>query len=830
MAKAKTPTPRKKVTKKAPEKKSLRIPPWLHRGAQEGASFFLLAVAIYLMAALVSFSSLDPGWSHTGSDVVRNVGGRFGAWFADLSFSLCGYVAYLIPFCVLYAGWLLFTEASAEQKQGFAFVRVAGFTCMLLSASGLAAAHWDVSAAALPMGTGGGGIMGDMLVNSLIDTIELLGASLVLLTIFLWGFTLMTGLSWFSMMEFVGAKTIEISDRVVDAGWKWYDDAHDRRRIEVKKANNRKKFKPQVKVNSATPNEAPRAPILNPSAMNESPVEAPSLGAALSSLSSKARDAAVEAVAEVKAVAPKAIAATKSIETSKPVKLKPRKQKKAVKGNPMPSLDLLDEAQAQVGSFSEDELHAMSKLLETKFRDFNVDVDVVAVHPGPVVTRFELQTAPGVKSSQINNLSKDIARSLSVLSVRVVEVIPGKTTVGIEVPNNNREMVLLSEIIGSEDFEDSPSPLTIALGKDIAGRPVVANIAKMPHLLVAGTTGSGKSVGVNAMLISLLFKSKPEDLRLILIDPKMLELNVYEGIPHLLAPVVTDMKEASNALRWSVAEMERRYRLMAAMGVRNIVGFNKKVTDAIKAGEPLKDPLWTSDMANDLEPHAPDLETLPFIVVVVDEFADMMMVVGKKVEELIARIAQKARAAGIHLILATQRPSVDVITGLIKANIPTRMAFQVSSKIDSRTIIDQQGAEQLLGHGDMLYLPPGLAAPERVHGAFVDDHEVHAVVEHLKSHGEANYNEDVLNETGALPGIPSDKPEGEGSEQDALYDQAVAIVTESRKASISYVQRRLKIGYNRSARMIEEMEAAGVVSSVGSNGQREVLAPPPVAS
>ncbi|MCL4123149.1 UNVERIFIED_CONTAM: hypothetical protein GTU68_048292 [Idotea baltica] len=467
----------------------------------------------------------------------------------------------------------------------------------------------------------------------------------------------------------------------------------------------------------------------------------------------------------------------------------------------MPALALLDMAQASKGGYSKEVLQALSRQLELKLKDFGVEVEVVEVHPGPVVTRFELQPAPGIKVSRITGLSKDLARAMSITSVRVVEVIPGKPLIGIEIPNENRDIVRLREILACPDYEKSKSVLTMALGKDIAGRPVVADLEKMPHLLVAGTTGSGKSVGVNAMILSLLYRATPDQVRLIMVDPKMLELSVYEDIPHLLTPVVTDMKEAANALRWAVAEMERRYPLMAAMGVRNITGYNKKVKEAI------------------------DKEPLPFIVIIIDELADMMMVVGKQVEESIARLAQKARASGIHLILATQRPSVDVITGLIKANIPTRMAFQVSSRIDSRTILDQMGAEQLLGQGDMLYLPPGSGLPERVHGAFVDDHEVHAVVDFLKKSGQPNYLEEITQDTSdeTSSGI-ADASDGES---DPLYDQAVEVVVTSRRASVSGVQRRLKVGYNRASRLVEAMEAAGVVSGMQANGSREVIAPPP---
>jgi S-DNA-T family DNA segregation ATPase FtsK/SpoIIIE len=495
----------------------------------------------------------------------------------------------------------------------------------------------------------------------------------------------------------------------------------------------------------------------------------------------------------------------------------------------VPPLSLLEDPPPRTAQYSEGALDAMSRLVELKLRDFGVEVEVVSVHPGPVVTRFELQPAPGVKVSQISNLSKDLARALSAISVRVVEVIPGKSVVGLEIPNEVRELVTLGEILKSKPYDDMRSPLALALGKDIAGQSVVADLARMPHLLIAGTTGSGKSVAINAMVLSLLYKATPEHVRLIMVDPKMLELSVYEGIPHLLSPVVTDMKEAANALRWCVAEMERRYRLMASLGVRNIGGFNRKVQEAAARGKPIPDPTFTPPEVFEGEepPEAPELTTLPYVVVIVDELADLMMIVGKKVEELIARLAQKARASGIHLVLATQRPSVDVITGLIKANIPSRIAFQVSSRVDSRTILDQMGAETLLGHGDMLYLPPGTSVPQRVHGAFVADQEVHRVVAHLRKAGSPVYIDEVL-EGPSTPVLASEIGAGStDAEQDPLYDEAVKIVTETRKASISGVQRRLKIGYNRAARMVEAMEEAGIVGPLESNGSREVLVPPP---
>lgn len=696
--------------------------------------------------------------------------------------------------------------------------------------------------------------------------------TLLLIAIFLFALTVTTGLSWFWLMDQLGLATIRCGawlKHVFSAEGKAKKPAKPevaarrpapeppvvKDRVEVPKAGavtglrwwqkipgfgpKKPKNKP---ARAAAPTQQRREPAIDGLAETQD-VEP----ARLESFSSRDDhgDAAAADKASMNGVAKAAPVTGGAV--SRALKISPFKRDEQAKTDskgkgsqpslledvesPIPPISLLDppEEHKEKG-YSEEALEHMSRLLEEKLADFGVSVEVVEVNPGPVITRFEIKPAPGVKVSKISNLAKDLARSLAVLSVRVVEVIPGKSVVGIEIPNEEREIVRLSEVLSARVFEDSSSPLTLALGNDIGGNPMVANLAKMPHLLVAGTTGSGKSVGVNAMLLSMLLKATPEEVRFIMVDPKMLELSIYDGIPHLLAPVVTDMKEAANALRWCVAEMERRYRLMANLGVRNIAGYNRKIRDAAAAGEPILDPLWKPDeyLAND-EQERPELDTLPFIVVVIDEFADMMMIVGKKVEELIARIAQKARAAGIHLILATQRPSVDVITGLIKANIPTRMSFQVSSKIDSRTVLDQGGAEQLLGHGDMLYLPPGSGLPVRVHGAFVDDDEVHRVVSAWKARGEPVYIDDVLNgaEGESLPGVPSLSEGGGDSEGDALYDEAVAFVTEGRRVSISSVQRKFKIGYNRAANLVDAMEASGVVSAAGHNGAREVLAPPP---
>jgi len=746
-------------------------------------SGFLLSilVAVYLVASLFTYDPTDPGpFNSTSSDQVQNAGRILGAWIANFFLFLTGYIAYLLPVITVYGGWRVWSNESGRTGNGVmeAVAVVTGLALFLLSSTGLSDMHLLPAAGSMP--AGGGGVIGAVVAAPMLELTGMLGSTLFLLSMLLVGVTLFTGLSWFWVMDVTGQITLRVIGGLIASiasTRDWFAGRRARaRRDEVRRTDSARQ-------------KGKQAPRIEPQ-----------------------------------------ISMPHTRSSKRVAREKQRPLFKNMPADSLPPLDMLDEPHDQPPGYSEDALKALSKQVELKLADFGVQVDVVAVHPGPVITRFELQPAAGVKSAQIMNLAKDLARGLSIVSVRVVEVIPGKSTIGLEIPNASRHMVFLSEILRSEVYDNSNSPLTLALGKSISGRPIVADLAKMPHLLVAGTTGSGKSVALNAMILSLLYKTGPENVRLVMVDPKMLELSIYADIPHLLAPVVTDMKEAANALRWCVAEMERRYRLMSAIGVRNLAGFNKKVRDAAESGTPLKDPLFVADeMQADAE--APDLEHLPYIVVIVDELADMMMILGKKIDELIARLAQKARASGIHLILATQRPSVDVITGLIKANIPTRIAFQVSSRVDSRTILDQMGAEQLLGHGDMLYMPPGTAIPERVHGAFVDDHEVHAVVDYLRSLAEPDYVDEILEETQmttdgmtiSASGYPTETP----GDQDELYDQAVAWVTESRRASISSVQRHLRVGYNRAARLIEEMEASGVVSQPAHNGQREVLAPPP---
>src|SRR5690625_4477741 len=752
---------------------------------KEGALIGLAAVSIYLLLALVSYDPGDPGWSQTGENSrIENAGGPAGAWLADVTFLLFGYLAYLFPLMLGYRAWQVFRGRDRSQGVDWLLLslRIAGLVLVMVAGAGLVAMHYP-EVSALPYNNGG--LLGAWVAQVAEGAFNYTGGTLMLLAVFLFGMTVFTDLSWLKLMDETGRLTLLLIEKAQDAVRQW-----QRQRAEKKAARQAQQQRRET-VEKHTKSKAKRVPPTIGTPPKKSPPKPP-----------PARQASL----------------FEGTDASAP------------EGN-LPPLKLLDPADTHNDkAFSKESLEAMSKLLELKLKDFNIDIEVVEVQPGPVVTRFEIQPAPGIKASRITNLAKDLARSLAVISVRVVEVIPGKSVMGIEIPNEHREIVRLSEVLATDVYEKSRASLTLALGHDIAGQPVIADLAKMPHLLVAGTTGAGKSVGGNVMLLSMLYKATPEQVRLMLVDPKMLELSVYEGIPHLLTPVITDMKDAANGLRWCVGEMERRYKLMSALGVRNLAGYNRKVEEARRAGEPILDPLWKPEEefeAGHEQAPAPELQTLPSIVVVIDEFADMIMIVGKKVEQLIARIAQKARAAGIHLILATQRPSVDVITGLIKANIPTRISFQVSSRVDSRTILDQAGAETLLGQGDMLFLPPGTAVPIRVHGAFVDDGEVHRVVEFLKEQGEPDYIDGILE--GAQPGETGDGVNPvtgfADADTDPLYDQAVAFVLESRRASTSGVQRQLRIGYNRAARIIDQMEQEGLVSPMRPNGSREILVP-----
>jgi DNA segregation ATPase FtsK/SpoIIIE, S-DNA-T family len=754
-----------------------QAPNRLVRLLSEARWLALVVLAVYLLLIFSTYSKADPGWSHASQVTnLENWGGRLGAWIADLLLFVFGFSAWWWCVMLLRSVWSgyrrlserFFLRREPEPKHPQeTIIRSIGFFLLMLGSVGIEYMRMYTLKAQLPRAPGG--VLGELIGASAQGGLGFTGATLLLMLFFGLGFSLFFQVSWLAFAERIGA-TIEES-----LVWlrNRYAARKDRKLGEVA----------AVKREELVVQE--RAKI----------VEAPPIR-----------------------IEPQVVAVPKSdrIEKEKQVSLFTD-----LPDTNLPPLSLLDEAPQAQETVSVETLEFTSRLIEKKLSDFGVEVKVVAAYPGPVITRYEIEPATGVKGSQIVNLARDLARALSLTSIRVVETIPGKNYMGLELPNPKRQIVRLTEILGSKVYNDSVSSLTIALGKDIAGHPVVADLAKMPHLLVAGTTGSGKSVGINATILSLLYKSDPNQVRLILIDPKMLELSIYEGIPHLLAPVVTDMRQAGHALNWAVNEMERRYKLMSKLGVRNLAGYNQKIADAEKREEKIPNPF-------SLTPDAPEpLEKLPTIVVIIDELADLMMVVGKKIEELIARIAQKARAAGIHLILATQRPSVDVITGLIKANIPTRIAFQVSSKIDSRTILDQMGAEALLGMGDMLYMPPGTGLPVRVHGAFVSDDEVHRVVDHLKSQGEPNYIEGILE-----GGVSEDGTEGvlggegaAGSEADALYDQAVAVVLKNRRASISLVQRHLRIGYNRAARLLEQMEQSGLVSSMQSNGNREILVP-----
>lgn len=753
-----------------------KLPPFLAKRLGEGGFILVLTLALFILLSLLTYHATDPGWSHisTKHAAIANAGGQVGAYLADALCSVFGQVAYLIPICIAYFAFVILNDVCLRHVMTtpVLWFRGLGLLFLWISCCGVLSLRFPLMDR--------GGWLGHWVASGLRYALNVEGSWLLLLAVMLVSLTGLTGISWIWVTEKIGAAVLFVM------------------RLGI------------------------RGVLLNMQRLLDLYTKKKDS----QTLSQVTRDVAPRVVPKVKKASPRLLPIKSTVaeprESATVAPVMASLMKKEVVGS-LPDLSLLDAAQPNqpMAGFLHQELETLSRDVEQHLQDFGIVADVVAVHPGPVITRFELQLAAGIKVSRLTALAKDLARSLSVMSVRVVEIIPGKTVVGIELPNPNRAMVCLTEVLSSEVYQQAHSPLTLALGVDIAGHPMVVDLAKMPHLLVAGTTGSGKSVGINAMILSLLFKATPEQVRLILIDPKMLELSVYDGIPHLLTPVVTDMKEAASALRWCVAEMERRYRVMSALGVRNIVGFNAKVSEALAMGEPLLDPLWSAKDTTEIS--APMLSTLPYVVVVIDELADMMMVVGKKVEQLIARIAQKARAAGIHLILATQRPSVDVLTGLIKSNIPTRISFQVSSKIDSRTILDQQGAEQLLGHGDMLFLAPGTGAPLRVHGAFVDDLEVHRIADDWRARGEPAYIDDITQTKtdGFDAGFDEDDPATE--DVDALYDQAVEFVLQTRKASVSAVQRRFKIGYNRAARLVEEMERTGLVGPM-EGGFRDVFA------
>lgn len=753
------------------------LSPRVSRLLRESGWLILVGAAFYLILIFYSYDRGDPGWSHSGDfDHIQNAGGHIGAWLADLLLYLFGVSAWWwVAFFFAAVSWSYrrIDVAGIFDRHSIT-LSIGGFLLLLVASSGLESLRFYTLNVSLPYQSGG--ILGEGLGYYLSQLLGFTGATMTLLILIAIGFSQFTGLSWVRFVEKIGEV---IENNILRVQERWLN----RRNMNTEWADT---HEPKEIVSLNKSQAHTNAPINTP-INTPIHIEPPTTDIAKSERAAKEKQ---------KTLFP------------------------SLMESPLPPMNLLDEPEKDIEVLSKDVLESTSRLIESKLKEFGVVVKVVAAYPGPVITRYEIEPAIGVKGNQIINLIKDLARALSVVRIRVVETIPGKTTMGLEIPNPKRQTVRLLEIVSSQPYADTASPLTIALGKDISGRPIVSDLAKMPHALVAGTTGSGKSVAINAIILSLVYKSTPEQVRLILVDPKMLELSVYEGIPHLLTPVVTDMSEAANALRWSVMEMERRYKLMSSLGVRNLNGFNQKVREAAKKEEPLFNPLSAVDTPE-------QLEELPLIVVVIDELADLMMVAGKKVEHLIARLAQKARAAGIHLLLATQRPSVDVITGLIKANIPTRIAFQVSSKVDSRTILDQMGAETLLGQGDMLYLPPGSGYPQRIHGAYVADHEVHNVVEYLKAHGEPCYVEEILKtgEEESSGDFQNESKKQSGAESDPLYDEAVQIVVKTRRASISLVQRNLRIGYNRAARLIEEMERAGLVSSMQSNGNREVLVP-----
>ena len=809
---------------------------------QQTSILFFSGITAVILLALLTYHPTDPGlFVHDSSAGVQNKAGPAGAYLADILMGFFGYLSYIIPIAFLMLGFSLFRQSSADKGGINMWLTVLGAFLALLSGCGLVTLLWPESALIYKAG----GLLGVGVAKVFVYLLGHFGATLLLFSGFFAGITLITDIPWLKVIDTIGEKILDGFEYLFGVE----GENADKKEETVKIASDKKSSSMLAKIGSATAGLAGSVSLLKKKSKDKKGADGiPVASNVVVEENEKAEvvlnvpdeiknaDVAVKETESNKKIisdeAPKSKKSTLKNLSNKAKRVIPRKDKNTPtisldKAVTLPPLNLLNAAPKNNGQYSSDEINEIATSIIKSLQDYGVHgVEIVGYFQGPIITQFEVQLPAGTKVSKVTGLSKDLARNMGVMSIRVVDVIPGKTTIGIEVPNERRDIVSIREVLASDEFIKSESPLTVVLGKDIGGKPAVADLGKMPHLLIAGTTGSGKSVGVNAMLMSLLYKSTPEEVRLILIDPKMLELSIYEGIPHLLTSVVTDMKDAANALRWCVGEMERRYTAMSHMKVRSIAGYNEKVRQAIKAGKPIIDPSYDPTKHVDVQPTI--LEPLPYIVVVIDEFADMIMVVGKKVEELIARLAQKARAAGIHLVLATQRPSVDVITGLIKANIPTRIAFQVSTKVDSRTILDQGGAEQLLGKGDMLYLPPGTGLPKRVHGAFVNDKEVEDVVNYLKVQGEPEYLDDVLKDTGGANGaIPGLEPLAD-SEGDALYDQAVAIVTESRRASISYLQRRLKIGYNRAASMIEDMEAAGVVSAVQSNGTREVLAPEPV--
>ncbi|RBW46044.1 cell division protein FtsK [Psychromonas sp. B3M02] len=815
-------------------------------------------VAIFITLSLFTFSPVDPSWSQQQWVAeIQNSGGRVGAWIADILFYGFGFLAYLIPVIIVSFAWAILWKPSFTFDVDFLnlSLRIVGFIFTFFSLSALIALNVSDY-----LYYPSGGLVGDILAQSMLGFFSLVAVNLILLTFLISGTTLLFGFSWIRLIDGLGEYTLNFiswlinlpnllgemkekraegeDQRLLEKQQVLQDKLEKKQQKQAEKENKRlaklAEAEPEIENDETEKaidfsqsyeqdNQADDA-FLSTNFIDQPEEQLPELN--IDNIEWQAEPEAEKVEKEEEPVVAKKQAKTDF--SHLPEHARPAERfVPETDIAPLPSIDLLDRPDKKENPVSQQELDNAARLVESKLLEFKIKADVVNVLPGPVITRFELDLAPGMKVSTVSSLEKDLARALSAMSVRVVDQIPGKSVIALELPNRHREIVYISEVLDCTKFHENKSALTMVLGADISGSPVVVDLAKMPHLLVAGTTGSGKSVGVNCMLVSLLYKSSPEDLRMILIDPKMLELNVYEGIPHLLTEVVTDMKDAANALRWCVGEMERRYKLLAEIGVRNLAGYNAVVKKAKAAGEPIYDPLWKP--GDSMAESAPELEKLPTIVVVVDEFADMMMIVGKKCEELITRIAQKARAAGIHLILATQRPSVDVITGLIKANIPTRIAFQVSSKIDSRTILGQQGAETLLGHGDMLYMPPGSGMPTRVHGAFVDDHEVHKVVADWKKRGQPNYIQEILAGDADLDMLlPGEQPEGE-DEIDALFDEVVAFITETRKVSISSIQRKFRIGYNRSARLVDQLQAQGVISAPsGANSNRDVLAPPPV--